>query len=118
MEVCLDLNRTVTATREGMGVVAGDFNAPVRRSWLAGALGSRGLWSGWRRPYQGGTATNVVCRATGVSRTENDHVLVSPALPCTAATLTLFPGLSTHVALLCDLGLALRGVTPLNPTGR
>ena len=36
-EARLDLNRTVDVARGGRGVLAGDFNAPLQRSWLADA---------------------------------------------------------------------------------
>ena len=101
----------------GLGALS-PVNASLTRSWLAGAISTKGCWAGWRCPYPSGHATNVVYRDSGVSRTCIDHVLVSPTLPCSGGTPALYPGLSTHLALLCDLDLPLLGMAPVNPTGR
>ena len=118
MSICAEAVGCVDTRTGSIGILCGDLNVGMQRSWLGTALKPRGVWAGWRCPYRPGLATNIVLRPTGLSSTEIDWVLVGPTTPCTRASRVSLPGLSTHRAVQCDLILAIAGTGPLDPTGR
>jgi endonuclease/exonuclease/phosphatase family metal-dependent hydrolase len=102
----------------GIRIICGDLNCSIDQAWLSSALAPGGIWEGYRCPYPPGLPTNFIDTPLRRSATELDWVLVAPDTPCTGATRTHLPGISTHCALQCDLHPASHTFGPADPAGR
>ncbi len=104
-----------------MKLVCGDLNdgrPPARSAWLGRCLSESGIWRGYRSPYPPGDPTNLVAVPGGRSARELDWVLVSADTPCVDCVKVLLPGLSTHLAVVCDLRVPEAALRVRDPTGR
>ena len=105
----------------GVKLVAGDMNADLADdsgAWLRKACTDNRYWGGFTHLYRPGEATNIVANRAGVSRRELDWVLVSAQSPVHACEKFLLPGLSTHLAVACDLSVRSEYLSQANPAGR
>ena len=104
----------------GVKFVAGDMNSDLADdsgAWLRKACTDSRYWVGFTHLYPG-EATNIVANRAGVSRRELDWVLVSAQSPVHACEKFLLPGLSTHLAVACDLSVRSEYLSQANPAGR
>ena len=104
-----------------MKLICGDLNdgrPPARSAWLGRCLSATGIWRGYRSPYPPGDPTNLVAVPGGRSARELDWVLVSADTPCVDCAKVLLPGLSSHLAVVCDLRVPEAALRVRDPTGR
>ena len=88
-------------------LLCGDLNAVLasERGRVARALTSGHSWDQLYCPYPLGEPTNVVTRQGSVSRREIEYVLIHRASPASSVRQLVHPGVSTHDALYCAVGL-------------